>query len=84
LVIDHDLMLLDYLAERMLLFMGEPGASARTVGPMDVREGMNLFLKDLGVTFRRDKDTNRPRANKPNSVKAGSREPATDIMPRQT
>jgi ATP-binding cassette subfamily E protein 1 len=29
-----------------------------------MREGMNLFLKELNITFRRDKDTKRPRANK--------------------
>jgi ATP-binding cassette subfamily E protein 1 len=28
---------------------------------------MNTFLKDIGITFRRDHDTKRPRANKLNS-----------------
>ena len=36
---------------------------------MGMREGMNLFLKDLGITFRRDQETGRPRANKEGSVK---------------
>ena len=34
---------------------------------MDKRDGMNSFLKVAGVTMRRDKDTNRPRINKPGS-----------------
>jgi ATP-binding cassette subfamily E protein 1 len=29
-----------------------------------MREGMNLFLKNVDITFRRDNDTNRPRINK--------------------
>jgi ATP-binding cassette subfamily E protein 1 len=33
-----------------------------------MREGMNIFLRDLGVTFRRDPQTRRPRANKPGST----------------
>jgi ATP-binding cassette subfamily E protein 1 len=32
-----------------------------------MEEGMGLFLKDLGITFRRDKDSKRPRANKEGS-----------------
>jgi ATP-binding cassette subfamily E protein 1 len=33
-----------------------------------MREGMNLFLREVGVTFRRDPQTGRPRANKPGSA----------------
>ena len=28
---------------------------------------MNLFLKNLDITFRRDEETRRPRVNKPGS-----------------
>ncbi len=28
---------------------------------------MNLFLSRLGITFRRDEETKRPRVNKPDS-----------------
>jgi ATP-binding cassette subfamily E protein 1 len=31
-------------------------------------EGMSLFLKELGITFRRDEDSKRPRINKEGSV----------------
>jgi ATP-binding cassette subfamily E protein 1 len=32
-----------------------------------MREGMNMFLKQMDITFRRDADTNRPRINKKGS-----------------
>jgi ATP-binding cassette subfamily E protein 1 len=34
-----------------------------------MREGMNSFLKDLEITFRRDESNKRPRVNKEGSVK---------------
>ena len=36
---------------------------------MEKEEGMNHFLKNLGITYRRDPSTGRPRANKFGSVK---------------
>ena len=36
--------------------------------PYDMRDGMNAFLKCIGITFRRDeKRPRRPRVNKPGS-----------------
>lgn len=66
-VVDHDLMLADYLSDRMLVFIGTPGERGDAYGPMIVRDGMNKFLKDVGITFRRDPDSKRPRANKEGS-----------------
>jgi ATP-binding cassette subfamily E protein 1 len=34
---------------------------------MSLRDGFNRFLSELGVTFRRDRRSNRPRVNKPGS-----------------
>ncbi|MFH1424235.1 MAG: ribosome biogenesis/translation initiation ATPase RLI [archaeon] len=68
-VIDHDIMFLDYLSDRLMTFLGEPGKKGEGKGPYAMEEGMNLFLKDLDITFRRDPDTGRPRSNKPDSVK---------------
>jgi ATP-binding cassette subfamily E protein 1 len=68
-VIDHDLMFLDYVSERLLVFTGTPAKQGIAKGPFGMREGMNLFLKDLGLTFRRDENTHRPRPNKQGSVK---------------
>jgi ATP-binding cassette subfamily E protein 1 len=65
-VIDHDIYLVDMASERILVFEGEPGVSGTAVGPFGMREGMNRFLANLGVTFRRDQ-TGRPRINKPGS-----------------
>jgi len=69
LVIDHDLMLVDYLCNRVLLFTGERGVKGETKGPLLKENGMNALLEFLRVTFRRDNETNRPRANKPGSFK---------------
>lgn len=68
LVIDHDLLFLSYISDRTMVFMGEPGKYGEAEA-MGLREGFNKFLKDVGVTFRRDEESRRPRANKPESVK---------------
>jgi ATP-binding cassette subfamily E protein 1 len=68
-VIDHDLLLLDYIADRGMVFTGEPGKSGQTTEPMKIGDAMNEFLKEVDITFRRDPETGRPRANKPGSQK---------------
>jgi ATP-binding cassette subfamily E protein 1 len=50
-----------------MVFKGEPGIHGQANQPVSLREGMNVFLKDMGVTFRRDAVTKRPRVNKENS-----------------
>ncbi len=67
-VIDHDILFIDYISDSLIVFRGEPGKYGKAIGPLSMKEGMNLFLKDLGITFRRDPETKRPRANKPGSV----------------
>jgi ATP-binding cassette subfamily E protein 1 len=69
LVVDHDVLFVDYLSQRLLVFEGVPAKRGEVRGPFAMEEGMNIFLKDLGITFRRDPESNRPRANKPGSVK---------------
>ena len=66
LVIDHDIYLIDIISERILVFEGTPGKEGFATGPFDMREGMNRFLGQLNVSFRRDK-SGRPRINKPGS-----------------
>jgi ATP-binding cassette subfamily E protein 1 len=68
-IVDHDILFLDYLSDRLMVFSGKPAIFGETKGPFDMREGMNLFLKDIGITFRRDSMTKRPRANKLDSIK---------------
>lgn len=65
-IIDHDIYMIDMISDRIIVFDGEPGVHGETTGPFSMAEGMNKFLKQLGVTFRRDK-TGRPRINKPGS-----------------
>jgi len=67
-VVDHDVLSVDFISDRLLVFIGEPSRLGKTSGPMEMRDGMNLFLREVGVTFRRDPQTGRPRANKPGSA----------------
>jgi Predicted ATPase, RNase L inhibitor (RLI) homolog len=66
-VVEHDLIMMESIADRIILFEGVPGLEGKTTGPMSVVDGMNRFLKDVDITFRRDPETGRPRANKPGS-----------------
>jgi len=68
-VVDHDLMLLNYMADRAIVFKGESGVHGFCTKPKELQDAMNEFLKELGITFRRDPDSGRPRANKLNSQK---------------
>ncbi|MHA1749551.1 MAG: ribosome biogenesis/translation initiation ATPase RLI, partial [Promethearchaeota archaeon] len=65
--IEHDIQIADSLIDRLLLFTGKPGVHGKTIGPLNKREGMNLFLKEIDVTFRRDTKTGRARLNKKDS-----------------
>ena len=67
LVVDHDIYLIDLLAERLMVFEGTPGLLGIAHTPLEMREGMNAFLKAINITFRRDEETRRPRVNKPES-----------------
>jgi len=68
LVVDHDILCIDMISDRLLVFLGVPGKHGKTYGPLEMRDGINLFLSRVGVTFRRDPQTGRPRANKPGSA----------------
>ncbi|MDL2246327.1 ribosome biogenesis/translation initiation ATPase RLI [Methanobrevibacter sp. OttesenSCG-928-K11] len=64
LIIDHDIVFIDYISDRAMVFNGTPGLNGHAHKPTDLRTSMNQFLKDLNITFRRDKETKRPRVNK--------------------
>lgn len=66
-VVDHDLYLIDRVADRLVVFTGVPGQHGQAHTPTSLRDGMNQFLGDLEITFRRDERTARPRVNKPES-----------------
>ncbi|KAA0003463.1 MAG: ribosome biogenesis/translation initiation ATPase RLI [Thermoplasmata archaeon] len=67
LVVDHDVYFIDMVSQSLMVFTGKPGIEGKGMGPFDLRTGMNIFLKELGITFRRDEESNRPRVNKPGS-----------------
>ncbi len=68
-VVDHDLQFIDVISDRVMVFEGERGVKGYSPAPVPLEEGMNSFLKSLGITYRRDPHTGRPRANKPGSQK---------------
>lgn len=67
LVVDHDLFVIDRVADRLVVFDGRPGEQGHASSPQSLRAGMNSFLASLNITFRRDGQTNRPRINNPGS-----------------
>lgn len=68
-VIEHDFIMATYLADRVIVFEGEPALRATSTPPQSLLTGMNHFLASLEVTFRRDPTNFRPRVNKLHSVK---------------
>lgn len=66
-VVDHDVQFIDHVGDSMLVFEGVPGREGHVVGPVSKRDGMNEVLRMLDITYRHDKETNRPRINKPDS-----------------
>jgi ATP-binding cassette subfamily E protein 1 len=66
-VVEHDVVTQDFIADHLMVFTGEPGVSGVANPPTSLRKGMNVFLKDMQVTFRRDPATKRPRVNKEGS-----------------
>ena len=66
-VVEHDVVTQDFIADRLMVFSGDPGTSGTANPPTTLRKGMNLFLKEMDVTFRRDSVTRRPRVNKEGS-----------------
>ncbi len=68
-VVDHDLLFIDYLSDRLIVFEGEPAIKGIEKGPFSMEEGMNSLLKDVEISLRRDDVSGRPRINKPGSVK---------------
>ena len=63
-IVDHDVYFIDMISDALIVFEGEPGKHGIGRGPYSLHEGMNRFLKDIDITFRRDEETHRPRVNK--------------------
>ena len=66
-VVEHDFIMATYLADRVIVFDGQPSIKAKANKPEGLLTGCNRFLESLEVTFRRDPNTFRPRINKMDS-----------------
>ena len=63
-VVEHDIVSQDFIADRLMIFDGKPGLEGHAGPPAPLREGMNSFLGQMEMTFRRDPTSGRPRVNK--------------------
>lgn len=66
-IVDHDVYYIDLVSDSLMVFRGKPSVFGEGKGPFSMRDGMNSFLRDVAITFRRDNETKRPRINKPGS-----------------
>lgn len=66
-VIDHDMQLIDLISDSLVIFDGRPGIESLASQPFQKELGMNMFLRGLSITYRRDENTGRPRINKEGS-----------------
>ncbi len=67
-VVDHDLLLVSYLADSIINFSGESGVYGEASGIRNFEDGVGELLKSLDVTLRKDRESGRPRINKRWSV----------------
>jgi len=67
-VVDHDLLLISYLADSIINFSGESGVHGKSSEIMDFESGVSMLLRELDVTLRKDSESGRPRINKKRSV----------------
>jgi ATP-binding cassette subfamily E protein 1 len=68
-IVEHDFIMATYLADRVIVYEGTPAVDATATTPQPLLPGMNQFLKNLNITFRRDPTNFRPRINKLESVR---------------
>jgi len=68
-IVEHDFIMATYLADRVVVYEGQPSQACTANAPQSLLSGMNTFLRDLDITFRRDPTNFRPRINKYGSLK---------------
>jgi len=68
-IVEHDFIMATYLADRVIVYEGQPGIHCTATCPKSLLSGMNQFLAQLEITFRRDPTNHRPRINKAASQK---------------
>ncbi|KAF0987974.1 hypothetical protein HZS_4625, partial [Henneguya salminicola] len=67
--LEHDFIMATYLADKVIVFEGTPSIRGVASSPQPMITGVNAFLKQMQITFRRDANNYRPRINKRGSVK---------------
>lgn len=67
-VVEHDFTVATYLADRFIVFEGQPSRETKASAPQAFLPGINRFLDMLNVTVRRDSNRYRPHINKENSI----------------
>jgi len=67
-IVEHDFIMATYMADRVIVYDGEPAQNCCANEPESLQTGMNKFLAHLEITFRRDPSNFRPRINKHLSV----------------
>jgi ATP-binding cassette subfamily E protein 1 len=60
-VVEHDFIMATYLADRVIVYDGTPGVETCAHSPQALIPGMNTFLRQLSISFRRDPTNFRPR-----------------------
>lgn len=68
-IIEHDFLMASTMFDRVVVYTGTPGHECTAGAPSAIIAGMNSFLEQLDVTFRRDPGNARPRINKHMSTK---------------
>ncbi|AEE75386.1 RNase L inhibitor [Arabidopsis thaliana] len=68
-IVEHDFIMATYLADRVIVYEGQPAVKCIAHSPQSLLSGMNHFLSHLNITFRRDPTNFRPRINKLESIK---------------
>lgn len=68
-IVEHDFIMACYLADRVIVYEGTASKDTKANTPQNLLTGMNKFLQQLDITFRRDPTNYRPRINKLNSAK---------------
>ncbi|BAF26581.1 Os10g0432200, partial [Oryza sativa Japonica Group] len=68
-IVEHDFIMATYLADRVIVYEGQPAVDCTANAPQSLLSGMNKFLSHLEITFRRDPTNFRPRINKLDSAK---------------
>src|SRR3989344_1635247 len=67
-VVDHDLLLVSYLADNIINFKGVGGIKGSASKITTFELGVGELLKSLDITLLKDKESGRPRINKKGSV----------------